>query len=330
MKKRWLAAALAVGMVLTMSVSVSAADLVIQAGHSEAESEESVHHVMWTNFANHVAELSGGSIEIQILGSSQLGAERDMVEGMQLGTVEMASTANMVLGAFMPEFMVLDLPYMYDDYATAYAVLDSDVMAEVYEKFASECGVRILGVGQGGFRHTITNKAITTLDDFTGMKIRVPENNLYIDTFAALGANPTPMAFNEVFTGIQQGTVDGFEIVAPVVLANSYYEVCSHISLTKHFFSPNPLMISESLWQTLTEEQQEIFKEAAKLACQEEREWVEKRETEVLEALEEKGMTVDYEVDMEAFKGAVSGLIEEYKPQIGEELVAAVEEICAK
>lgn len=330
--RRKLMGIVAMGMALAMGMSASAAEaeLVIQAGHVEAESEESVHHVMWTKFAEQVSELSGGTMEIQILGSGQLGAERDTVEGMQLGTVEMASTANMVLGAFMPEFMVLDLPYMYADYETAYKVLDSEVMQEVYDKFAEECGVRILGVGQGGFRHTVTNKSITTLDDFSGVKIRVPESDIYIDTFAALGANPTPMAFSEVFTGIQQGTIDGFEIVAPVVLANSYYEVCSNLSLTKHFFSPNPLMISESLYSSLTEEQQQILQQAAKNACVEERAWVEEKETQVLEALEEKGMTIDREVDLEAFQDAVSGLYDKYSGQIGEDLVSAVQELCAE
>ena len=200
-------------------------------------------------------------MEIEIVGNGQLGGERDLVEGMQLGTIEMASTANMVLSNFDPRFAVLDLPYLITDYETAYRVLDSDVIQDLQDSFAEQSGVRVLAYGQGGFRQVIGNVAVNSLADMHGMKVRVPESDIYIDTFSALGANPTPLAYSETFTALQQGTVDAFEITPAVVLSAGFWEVCSDMNMTNHLFSPNPLMISENLFQSLTEEQQDILTE---------------------------------------------------------------------
>lgn len=297
----------------------TAEKLVIQVGHTEADSEDSVHHKMCTLFKQYVAELSEGSIDIEIIPSASLGGERDMVEGMQLGTIEMASTANMVISNFDPAFSILDLPYVYNDYESAYTVLESDELQQLMDKFAEESGVRILAYGQGGFRDVISNKAVTSLDDFNGMKIRVPESDIYLSTFKAMKANPTPLAFNDVFTSLQQGTIDGFEIVPAVVLANGYYEVCSHVSLTRHLYSPNPLMISESLWSSLTEGQQKIMQEAADKAAAEQRKWEEDQEQNVFDQLREKGMTIDEDVDVDAMKKACAdaGIYDTYRETIG-------------
>lgn len=306
--------------------------LVIQVGHAEADSAESVHHKMCTLFKQYTEELSNGSIEIQIIPSASLGGERDMVEGMQLGTIEMASTANMVISNFDKSFSILDLPYIYNDYETAYTILESDELQQLIDKFAKESGVRILAYGQGGFRDVISNKAVTSLVDFAGMKIRVPESDIYLSTFKAMNANPTPLAFNDVFTSLQQGTIDGFEIVPAVVLANGYFEVCSHVSLTKHLYSPNPFMISESLWSSLTEEQQKIIQDAATKAASEQRKWEEEQEQSVFDKLREKGMTIDEDVDVAAMQKACvdAGIYDTYREIIGTDFYDSVMNLIKK
>lgn len=305
--------------------------VVIQLGHADAENEEAIHHKMALLFQKYVDEMSGGTIQIQIVGSGQLGGERDMVEGMQLGTIEMASTANMVLSNFMPEFAVLDLPYVFSDYASAYKALDSEAMSEVIERFASEKGVRVLAFAQGGYRQVVGNTAVNSVEDMKGIKVRVPESDIYIDTFNALDAAPTPLAWAETFTAMQQKTVDAFEITPAVVLSNGFYEVCSDISITNHLFSPNPLMIAESLYKSLTAEQQQVLNDAAKKAADEQRAWIEASIEEVLAALEEKGMTVNYP-DLSDFQTVVeeAGLYEKYSETIGSELIAAVMEAAAQ
>lgn len=297
----------------------------IQLGHADAEVETAIHHKMALLFQQYVDEMSNGTMEIEIVGSGQLGGERDMVEGMQLGTIEMASTANMVLSNFMPEFGVLDLPYVFSDYESAYRALDSNAIQTVIEKFAAEKGVRVLAFAQGGFRQVVGNKAVLEVEDLKGMKIRVPESDIYIDTFNALGAAPTPLAWAETFTAMQQKTVDAFEITPAVVLSNGFFEVCSDISVTNHLFSPNPLMISESLYKSLTEEQQKVLKDAAVKAANEQRAWIESSTEEVYASLEEKGMKVD-RPDLSGFQAVVesAGLYEKYAERIGADLIDAV------
>ena len=303
--------------------------LVIQVAHASAENEDAFHHKNATLFKQYVEELSNGTIEIEIVGNAQLGGERDYVEGMQLGTIEMASTANMVLSNFDPRFAVFDLPYLFKDYATAYKVLDSDVVAELIESFAAESGVRILSFHNGGFRQFVGNVALNTVADIKGVKVRVPESDIYIDTFNALGANPTPLAYNDTFTALQQGTVDAFEIAPSVVLSDGFYEVCSDLSIINHLYAPAPFMISESLYQSLTAEQQEIISKAAKMAADDERAWFEEGEAGVLSKLQEKGMTIDTP-DVAEFQTVVnaSGLYEKYKAKIGEELFTSIQELC--
>lgn len=309
--------------------STVAETLKIQLAHADTESEDGIHHKMSLLFADYVNQLSNGTIEIEIVGNGQLGGERDLVEGMQLGTIEMASTANMILSNFDARFSVLDLPYLITDYETAYKVLDSDVIHELRESFAEKSGVRILAYHQGGFRQVIGNVSINTLADMKGVKIRVPESDIYIDTFNALGANATPLAYPETFTALQQGTVDAFEITPAVVLSNSFFEVCSNISMANHLYSPNPFMISEALYQSLTEEQQNILSEAAQKAAVEQRAWLEAGEADTLAQLEEKGMTIDYP-DLSELQEAVaaSGLYDSYMDSIGEELFNNVQALC--
>lgn len=303
--------------------------LKIQLAHADTESEDGIHQKMAVLFQGYVSDLSGGTMEIEIVGNRQLGGERDLVEGMQLGTIEMASTANMVLSNFDPRFAVLDLPYLITDYETAYRVLDSDVIQDLQDSFAEQSGVRVLAYGQGGFRQVIGNVAVNSLADMHGMKVRVPESDIYIDTFSALGANPTPLAYSETFTALQQGTVDAFEITPAVVLSAGFWEVCSDMNMTNHLFSPNPLMISENLFQSLTEEQQDILTEAAAKAAADQRQWLEDGEADTMAQLEEKGMTINYP-DLEELQNAVadSGLYEKYQETIGADLFSAVQELC--
>ena len=303
--------------------------LKIQLAHADTESEDGIHQKMAVLFQGYVSDLSGGTMEIEIVGNGQLGGERDLVEGMQLGTIAMASTANMVLSNFDPRFAVLDLPYLITDYETAYRVLDSDVIQDLQDSFAEQSGVRVLAYGQGGFRQVIGNVAVNSLADMHGMKVRVPESDIYIDTFSALGANPTPLAYSETFTALQQGTVDAFEITPAVVLSAGFWEVCSDMNMTNHLFSPNPLMISENLFQSLTEEQQDILTEAAAKAAADQRQWLEDGEADTMAQLEEKGMTINYP-DLEELQNAVadSGLYEKYQETIGADLFSAVQELC--
>lgn len=303
-------------------------EMVLQLGHPEAEVEKGIHHFIAMQFRDRIAKYTDGRVEVQIFGNNQLGAERDLLEGMQMGSVDMASTANLIVGNFRAEYKVFDLPYMFKDAQSAYKALDSDYIEELNEKFASEQGIRILSFGSGGFRHVVGNVGeIRKVADLKGVKIRVPENDLYLETFRALGANPTPMAWSEMFTALQQKTVDAFEIVAPVIFTSRFYDVCKNVSKTAHFFSPDPFMISESVWASLSPEDQAAFKKAAHESAIEQRKMVEAYEKEVFQELEEKGMTVNDVDDVEEFKKATADVINKFRSDIGAEVIDAVSEL---
>ena len=310
------------GMIAAPADAAAAKKIVLQLGHPEAEVEKGIHHFIAMQFRDRIAKYTDGRVEIQIFGNNQLGAERDLMEGMQMGSVDMASTANLIVGNFRKEYKVFDLPYMFKDAASAYKALDSDYIKALNEKFAAEQGIRILSHGSGGFRHVVGNVGeIKNVAGLKGVKIRVPENDLYLETFRSLGANPTPMAWSEMFTALQQKTVDAFEIVAPVIFTSRFYDVCKNVSKTGHFFSPDPFMISESVWKKLSPEDQELFKKAALESAIEQRKMVEAYEKEVFKDLTEKGMAVNEVDNVEEFKKATAGVIDKFRNDIGSDVI---------
>lgn len=154
-----------------------AENLVIKMGHAESDNENSCHHMADTKFAELVNEYSDGRITIEVFANGQLGGERDMVEGLQIGTVDMCSVANLSLSGFDESFGVFDLPYFFDTAEDAYKILDSEYFNDVMcPALAEKTGIRILGVGVGGYRNIACNKTITSIDDFNSLKIRVPQN----------------------------------------------------------------------------------------------------------------------------------------------------------
>lgn len=330
MKKLYSAAMAVMSLFAFSAVGFSAGEIKLQLGHPEAEdNQHGIHQVIAKEFADRVAKYSNGRIKVEIYGNSQLGAERDLLEGMQMGTVDMASTANLIVGNFMPQYGVFDLPYMFKDATQAYKVLDSNYIAKLNEKFAQEKGIRILSFGSGGFRQIVSTKPVNSVNDIKGLKIRVPENDIYLGTFKALGANPTVMAWSELFTGLQQKTVEAFEIVAPVIYTSHFYEVCKYVGISNHFFSPDPFMISETRWKNLSAEDKEIVSRAAKEAAKVEREMVESYQSNVFSMLKDKGMTV-VKLDVAPFQNMTKSVIDSAKGRIGADVIENVQKVLAQ
>ena len=304
--------------------------LVIKLGHTESDNENSTHHTADTKFAELANEYTDGRVQIEVYANGQLGGERDMIEGLQIGTIDMCSVANFSLGSFDPSFGVFDLPYFFESKEDAYKVLDSDYLYDTMaENLASSTGIRILGVGVGGYRQIVTNEPITSLDDLKGKKIRVPENSMYVDAYNALGCQTTTMAISEVITGLQQGTVDGFEMMVTPLYTNGFYDLLSDVCMSNVNFSVNPILISEKLYQTLTAEDQEALKKAAREAGVYEREKIAAFTEEAKGLLEEKGMTFT-EVDTTPWKEATAGVIDKYAEKIGTDIIENFRQIMGK
>lgn len=253
-----------------------------------------IYNVAMEHFGKLVKEKSNGELEVQVFPASQLGSERDFIEGLQLGTLEMTLTSTGPLGSFVPEVKLFNLPFLFTTREEAYKILDGDIGAEISAK-AEKIGVRNLGWYENGFRHITNNvRPIEKLDDMKGIKIRVMEDSLFINSMKALGASPTPMAFGELYTALEQGTVDGQENPLVNINASRFYEVQKYLAITGHFYSPAVLLVSENFFKSLTPAQQKVITDCATEARDYERN-LSIEGDKVMEAkLAEDGMTVTH------------------------------------
>ncbi|KJZ30372.1 C4-dicarboxylate ABC transporter substrate-binding protein [Paracoccus sp. S4493] len=275
-------------------------------------------------FAETIAERSGGAFEIALRPAGALGGERDVIEGMQIGTVELAISSTGPIGNFVPEVYALDFPFLFDDYASAHAVLDGEIGQELLASFQPH-GIVGLAWAENGFRH-ITNsvRPIREPADLAGLKLRTMENEVHIAAFRAAGAAPTPMSWTEVLTSLQQGTIDGQENPIPIVTANNMWEIQDNITLTGHVYSAAVVAMSAIHWDGLTEEQQGWFVEAAQAAAAASRQTVAANEESGIALMRENGMEVIDGIDKAAFAAAVQPAYDEFADRYAPELIARI------
>ena len=279
------------------------------------------------------AEKSGGKIEIDVFGNSQLGNERDMVEALQLGSQEMVLVSTAVLSSFTDQFLVFDLPFMFDSTEDARMVCDSDLGTEILHSIDDQ-GITGLTWFENGFRQVTNNvRPITVPDDLKGIKIRTMENQMHMAAFQIMGADPTPMAMGDVFTALQQGTIDAEENPVPIVETNKFYEVQKYISMTGHLFSPAPVFIGKDYFESLPAEYQDAIKEAADEATPYQREQIDEQNVSGLESLKSNGMEAN-EVEKAPFQDATKSVYDEYVKEgtgcVSPDLYSQVEEIIAQ
>lgn len=292
---------------------------VIQLGHIDPSSNDP-YQMLAELFAEKTGELSGGKIQIDILSDAQLGAETSMIEGMKLGTIDCAIISNFSYSSSIPDFCVFDMPYLFNEETQAHAVMDNEeISGDLIQKLYDEFDVKILAYGEGGFRSVInTKRPINSPADFASMKIRVPGNETYLATFAALGSNPVSMASSECYTGLQQGTIDGLEQPIGPMYSYKSYEVCKYISLTEHLYNPISLTVSRSLWESLSEEEQGWLQEAAAYARDEQRKENISLNERLLQAMkDEKGIAVNEIEDKSIFRDAVQPVYDDYVQKFG-------------
>lgn len=282
---------------------------------------ESHYGAAATAFADKIAELSGGDIKVNVKPGGVLGGEREVLEGMQIGTIELTISSTGPIGSFIPETYALDFPFLFKSYDSARAVLDGPIGQELLDKFD---GVGLVGLawGENGFRHITNSRTpIAVPADVNGLKIRTMENNVHIDAFQQLGAAPAPMSWTEVVTALQQGTIDAQENPIPIIVANKLWDVQKYASLTGHVYSPAVIAMSKIHFDALSDEEKGWFKEAAKAAAAADRAVVSRNEEEGVALMKENGMEVVTDVDRAAFETAVAATYEKLAPQYGAELI---------
>ncbi|MGQ4877831.1 DctP family TRAP transporter solute-binding subunit [Billgrantia sp. LNSP4103-1] len=306
----------------------------IKLAHNGNTNPDDPQNVGVQAFKEMVEERSDGTLSVQIYPAGQLGDARTIVEGIQFGTIEMADVENGPMGRFVPEAMLWDLPFIFRDIEHAHKVLDGEIGRAVQEKYP-EVGIRHLAYNDGGFRYFTNNvRPIHSMADLEGLKIRVMESEVMIDTLNAFGASAVPMSFGELYTALQQGVVDGQENPMNLIYSQRFYEVQDYLSLSGHFYYPRQYIAGESWWQGLSEAHQDIISQAAIEASNIQRTALAEYELEMRKVLEENGMSVN-EVSKDDFIEA--GLREIYPSYYetlgsgdaahGESLVQAIMEV---
>ncbi|WP_198367389.1 TRAP transporter substrate-binding protein [Roseomonas sp. KE0001] len=242
--------------------------------------------------------------------------EREMIESVQIGTLDLTITSTGPVGNFVPEVRTVDVPFLFRNYAHARGALDSQIGQDILAKFPARGLVGIIWM-ENGFRHlTNSRHEVQTPADIRGLKIRTMENQVHMRAFSTLGALPTPMAFSELIPALQQGTVDGQENPIPVIVANNINQVQKFLTLTGHVYSPALLIGSPALWNGLNAADKALFMDAARAARDANRAKVSTDEQSGIDELRRRGMTVVTRIDTEQFQGALATAFAQYEKDL--------------
>ena len=243
-------------------------------------------------FAEIVQAKSGGRLKVGIFPSSSLGTDAAVVSAMQGGTVEMASMNSGILASQVKDFAVFDFPFMFGNTREADAVVDSQFGKMMHAKLEAK-GLVGLAYWELGFRQMTNNKRpITKVEDIAGLKMRVIPNAINVDWVKALGANPTPLAFAEVYSALEQSAIDGQENPLTVIAANKFSEVQKHLALTNHQYNPQSVLMSKKFWDTLSAPEKKIVSDAAIEATAYQRTQTREQAGKALDDLKKSGMQV--------------------------------------
>lgn len=259
----------------------------LKIGHVEPE-DRSTHKAL-LNFKKNVEERSKGRLKIEIYPNGSLGGDVQLTEAVATGSLDMALPSTSVLTTYSDEFGILDMPYLFKDAQSAFAAMDGDVGKTLADKVKAK-GIDILGYTYNGPRSTTSKvKPIEKPEDLQGLKMRVMESPIFIDYYKALGANPTPMSFTELYTGLQQGTVEAQENPPSLTFANKFYEVQKYSSIDEHVHNFLAFLINDNKFKSLSADDQKILTEEAKKYVDEQRKMELKDNDKAIKDLETVG-----------------------------------------
>ncbi|MEX0373280.1 TRAP transporter substrate-binding protein [Spiribacter roseus] len=282
--------------------------------------EQDGFHIAAEKFKALVEERTDGAVSVEIFPNAQLGDERTLLEGMQIGTVDMGVITNGPVANFVEEIAVFELPFLFPSREAAYEVLDGPVGQDLLDEL-ERVNLKGLAYAERGFRNLTNSRGpVTEPSDLDGLKLRVMENPVYVDTFRELGANAVPMAWTEALTAMQQGTIDGQENPVNVIHSFELNETQTHMTLSRHTYAPAIFVMGMPVWSELPEPVQGVIEAAAQEAAEYERQVNEEMEAEQLAELKASGMEVVEDPDLEAFRAAVDPVYDEYSDRFGEYL----------
>jgi len=316
---------LALAAVLAAAATGAHAQTILKIGY--ATSATSHYGVGSTVFCEEMEKGTQGRYKCQQFPSSALGGEREQIEAVQLGTQDLVNTSTGPLGNFVPEVRIVDIPFLFRDYDHARKVMDGPIGQELSKKMAAK-GLINLAWTENGFRHmTNSKRPLNSAQDAAGLKMRTMENKVHMDGYKTFGILPTPMPFPELFTALQQGTVDGQENPIPVILASKFSQVQKHLSLTGHVYSPAALILSPAVWNKLSDADKKVFTEAAKKGAAAQRKKVNDDEASGIAQLRAEGMQVIEKVNGESFRKAVAPAYANFAKEFGADKIAAIQAV---
>ncbi|MFC5711412.1 DctP family TRAP transporter solute-binding subunit [Thalassorhabdus alkalitolerans] len=295
----------------------------LRLAHSASDSHQ--YHIAAEHFRDLVAEKTDGSVEIDIHGNATLGSEAEVVEQILDGTIDMTTVAaDSSFANTVPEMNLFGIPYIFEDIDHVYETLDGDIGQELLET-VNEKNMVGLGYWEVGERHVSNNeREIAHPDDMEGLSIRVQPSAVWEAHMQALGASPTPVDFNELYSALDQGVVDGQENPLPTIDSMNFYEVQDYVSLTAHTYSPAIVVMSNNAQDNLSDEQFAAVQEAVDETTEFHREHLGELEEEILEHLANEGVTITEDPDRDAFQEATSEVRDVLEDQVPSSLVDRV------
>jgi tripartite ATP-independent transporter DctP family solute receptor len=298
--------------------------ITLKLGHS-MDVNHPVHRAM-EHMKERLAELSGGSVHVDIYPSSVLGNETQCLEQLQNGSLAMTKTAAAAIENFIPEMQVFSLPYVFKSRDHYWNVLNGEVGQELLQKGESKY-LRGLCYYDGGSRNFYTkDKPIQSPEDLRGVKIRVQNNATAIAMVKAMGGSPTPIAWGELYSALAQGTVDGAENNLPSFTTNKHYEICKHFSLDGHTRVPDILLMSTKVWEKLPKHVQKWVQQAADESREFQKDLWTKKTLEALEEAKKQGVKV-YDVDVQAFADKVAPMLQQVENSKVQSLLQRINEV---
>lgn len=336
MKKRFFAMTIALAMILALSAcgskqttnpadpaessDAASENYVIKFAHTD--SEESTTHYGAAAFKRIVEEKTNGRITVEIYPNGQLGDDPEVLEAIQLGTVDMTVCGASRLSNFDQVFCMMDLPFLFESYdeMTA-AVVDGD-LGKIYSEKAEENGFKVLGFLYDGARCISNNiRPIYSVEDCKGLKIRVMQNDLYINLMKAFDATPTPMGMTELYSALSSGVVDGQDNPPALGYAAKLHEVQKYYSWTRHTFQNAPLCLSKAFFDKLPADLQEAVIESGREAADEQREYSSSQETAYQDMIAEEGCQTNEVTDIASFQNASRVVYVEFRSTVGDEMM---------
>ena len=283
-------------------------------------------------FAEVVAAKSGGKIKVNLFPGGVLGGDAPLVSALQGGTVEMVSMNSGILASQVKDFAVYDFPFMFQNGKEADAVVDGPFGKKMHAKLEAK-GLIGLTYWELGFR-TITNnkRPIAKLDDIAGLKLRVIPNPINLDWVKALGANPTPLAFPELYAALEQGAIDGQENPLTVIVASKLFEVQKYVTLTNHQYNPQSVLISKKFWDTLSATEKKIITDAAAESTVYQRVQARLQASTALDLVKKAGMQVNElsAAEVEKLRDKMRPVIAKYSVSVGQDTIKELQEELAK